>query len=159
MRRTVMLATVISAAGLAAGAALASTGAAQAPGPPTGTKQLVVRQSSFKVLDHPPRRRGDGPPSAGDASILRYRVFDATGETRLGRMSAICVSTVRPTNQRDQDVQCTSTLTLRDGAIMLEGPGNPLAVTGGTGAYAGARGTAEGQDRNGQTTLTLTFMP
>ncbi len=82
MRRTFMLATVISTAGLAAGAALASTGAAQAPGPPTGTKQLVVRQSSFKFLHHPPRRRGYGPPSAGDASIVRYRAFDAATARR-----------------------------------------------------------------------------
>jgi hypothetical protein len=159
MRRTLMFATVITTAGVAAGAALASTGAAQSPGPPTGGKQLVLRQSSFKFLDHPPRRRGDGPPSPGDASILRYRVFDAAGDERLGRMSAICVTTKRPTDPRDQDLQCTSMLTLRDGAIMLEGPGNPLAVTGGTGAYAGARGTAEGHDHDGRTTLDLAFMP
>jgi hypothetical protein len=42
---------------------------------------------------------------------------------------------------------------------MLEGSGSSVAITGGTGAYAGARGTAEGHDHKGRTTLTLTFMP
>jgi hypothetical protein len=154
-RRTALLATVITTAGLGAGAALASTGAAQAPGPPTGTKEVVLRQSSFKFLDHPPRRHGDVPPSPGDTSIVGYRVLDATGEKRLGRVSSVCVSTDR----RGQAMQCTGALTLPDGTIMLEGPGNPLAITGGTGAYAGARGTAEGHDHDGRTTLTVTFMP
>ena len=154
-RRTALLATVIATAGLGAGAALASTGAAQAPGPPTGTKQVVLRQASFKFLDHPPRRRGDVPPSPGDTSILGYRVFDATGKQRLGRMSGICVSTDR----RGRDVHCTGLMRLPDGEIMVEGSGNPLAVTGGTGAYAGARGIAEGRGPESRTTLTLTFMP
>jgi hypothetical protein len=154
MRRTAVLATVISTAGLAAGAALASSGAAQAPGPPAGTKQVVLRQSSFQFLDHAPKRRGDVPPSPGDTSILGYRVLDAAGK-RLGRTSAVCVSTDR----RGQDLHCTLLMRLADGEIMLEGSGNPLAVTGGTGAYAGARGVAEGHDHDGRTDLTLTFMP
>lgn len=154
-RRTALLATVISTAGLGTGAALASTGAAQAPGPPTGTKELVLRQASFKFLDHPPRRRGDVPPSPGDTAIIGWRVLDATGKQRLGRLSAICVSTDR----RGQAIQCTSALVLPDGAIMLEGTGSALAVTGGTGAYAGARGTAEGHNHGGKETLELTFMP
>jgi len=155
MRRTAIIAIVITTAGVGAGAALASSGAAQAPGPPTGTKQVVLRQSSFKFVDNPPRRRGDVPPSPGDASILGYRVFDATGKQRLGRMSGVCVSTDR----RGEALQCSTQMTLPDGVILLEGPGNPLAVTGGTGAYTGARGVAEGRDHDGRTDLTLTFMP
>jgi hypothetical protein len=154
-RRTALLATVISTAGLGAGAALASTGAAQSPGPPTGTKELVLRQSSFKFLAHPPLRRGDVPPSPGDTAIIGYRVLDAAGENRIGRVSSVCVSTDR----RGQEMQCTAAITLPDGAIMLEGTGEPLAISGGTGAYAGARGIAEGHDHERTTTLTLTFMP
>lgn len=158
--RTAMLATIITTAGVGAGAAVASTGAAQAPVPPSGTKELVLRQSSFKFLDHPPRRRGDGPPSPGDASIIGYRVFDAAGKERLGRLSAICVSTDRPTNRRDQDVQCTGMMTLPDGELVLQGPESTLAITGGTGAYAGARGTATGKPAGQRATaLSLGFMP
>ena len=154
MRHTAIIATVLTTAGLGAGAALASSGAAQAPGPPTGTKQVVLRQSSFKFLDHPPRRRGDVPPSPGDTSILGYRVFDAAGK-RLGSMSGLCVSTDR----RGEALQCSAQMTLPDGEIVRAGSGDPLAVTGGTGAYAGARGIAEGHDHGRQTDLTLTFMP
>ena len=160
MRRTVMLATVISIAGLTAGVALASTGAAQAPGPPTGAKQLLVRQVSFKFLDHPPRRNGDGPPSPGDASIIGDRVLDAAGNERLGRMSTICVSMRRPTNRRDQDVQCTAMMTLADGELVMQGSKSTLAITGGTRAYAGARGTASGKPAGERgTMLTLSFVP
>jgi hypothetical protein len=154
-RRTALLATVISTAGLGAGAALASAGPAETAGPPAGTKQVVLRQTSFKFLDHPPLRRGDVPPSPGDASILSYRVLDAGGQKRLGRADAICTSTDR----RGKRLVCTVEMTLPDGVIMLEGPGDPLAITGGTGVYAGARGVADGHDHQGTTTLTLTFMP
>ena len=154
-RRTVLLATVISTAGLGAGAALASAGPAQTSSPPAGTKQVVLRQTSFKFLDHPPRRQGDVPPSPGDASILSYRILDAGGQKRLGRADAICTSTDR----RGKRLACTVQMTLPDGVIMLEGPGDPLAITGGTGAYAGARGVADGHDHQDRTTLTLSFMP
>jgi hypothetical protein len=94
------------------------------------------------------------PPSLGDTSVLGYRVLDAAGK-RLGSMSAICVSTDR----RGREVDCTGLMRLADGDITLQGSGDPLAVTGGTGAYAGARGIAEGHDQDGRTDLTLTFMP
>lgn len=153
-RRTALLVTVISTAGLGAGAALASAGAADTSGPPTGTKELVLRQSSFKFLDHPPLRRGDVPPSPGDTSIIGHRVLDTAGH-RIGRFSTVCVSTDR----RGQAMQCTAAVTLADGTILLEGAGNEVAITGGTGAYAGARGTAEGHEHHRRPMLTLTFMP
>ena len=154
--RTALLATVVSAAGIGAGAALASTGAAQAPGPPAGTKEVVLRQSSFKFLDHPPRRRGDVPPSPGDASILGYLIFDAAGKKRLGRMDVMCTSTDR----RGKRLLCTGAMHLPDGHIELAGTGDPLAITGGTGAYAGARGIADGTSSSGRDEhVTLTFMP
>jgi len=155
-RRTALLATVISTAGLGAGAALASAGPAETAGPPAGTKQVVLRQASFKFLDHPPRRRGDVPPSPGDTSILSYRIFDAGGQTRLGRMDAMCTSTDR----RGKRLLCTGAMHLSDGHIELAGTGDPLAITGGTGAYAGARGTADSTATSGRDErVTLTFMP
>jgi hypothetical protein len=53
------------------------------------------------------------PPSPGDTSILGYRVFDATGKQRLGRMSGICVSTDR----RGRDVQCSGLRPGKSGCI------------------------------------------
>ena len=153
-RRTALLATVISA-GLGAGA-LASTGGAAPSGPPTGTKDVVLRQSSFKFLDHPPRRGNKAPPSPGDASILGYRILDAAGQKRLGRMDAVCTSTDR----RGKRILCTGAMHLPDGHIELAGTGDPLAITGGTGAYAGARGIADSTSTSGRDErVTLTFMP
>jgi hypothetical protein len=48
---------------------------------------------------------------------------------------------------------------VEDGDIVLQGPQSTLAITGGTGANAGARGTAEGNDHDGRTDLTLPFVP
>ena len=66
-------------------------------------------------------------------------VFAANNRTRLGR--AMMLNTF----QGDQGVLVAGALRLRSGTITLagahvNGAGN-LAVTGGTGAYAGARGT------------------
>ena len=95
------------------------------------------------------------PPSPGDASIIGYLIYDAAGQKRLGRMDAMCTSTDR----RGKRLLCTGAMHLPDGHIELAGTGDPLAITGGTGAYAGARGVADAHDHQGTTTLTLTFMP
>jgi hypothetical protein len=56
-------------------------------------------------------------------------------------------------------MECSGGVTLPDGTIMLAGAGGVVAITGGTGAYAGARGTAEGHNHDGRESLSLSFMP
>ena len=114
--------------------------AAPASAPPTGTLQIVLRPQSFQLVDLPPKRSGDGPPSPGDASITTYRVFDASGAKRLGRADFVCTTLDR----RGEHEQCTGTIALPDGQLATQGDADNVAIVGGTGAYAGARGTATG---------------
>jgi hypothetical protein len=128
---------------------------ANASAPPTGTLQVVLRQQSFQFLDLPPKRSGDGPPSAGDESITTYRVLDASGAKRLGRAHFVCTSLDR----RGKHEQCIGTIALPDGQIATQGDAGHVAVVGGSGAYAGARGVATGEDHPDEVGVTVHFLP
>lgn len=155
MIRPALLAVALASAGCAtAGVALAADGpVTQAPGPPTGTRQIVLRAQSFHVIDNPPRRSHDGPPSPGDASITRYRVLDPAG-TRIGSAQFVCVATDR----RGQHEQCSGTIALPDGQIATQGDADNMAVVGGSRSYAGARGTVTGRDHPDSVDVTIQFM-
>jgi hypothetical protein len=162
MSRPVLLAVALATAGCAsAGLALAANSPAsdahraQAPVAPTGTLQMVLRPESFNLVDNPPKRSGDGPPSPGDASITGYRVLDASGAKRLGRAQFVCVATDR----RGEHEQCAGTIALPGGQIATQGDADHVAIVGGTGAYAGARGTAAGQDHPHSVDVTVHFLP
>jgi hypothetical protein len=114
---------------------------------------MVLRPQSLDFVDNPPKRSGDGPPSPGDASIVGYRVFDASGAKRLGRAQFVCVATDR----RGQHEQCTGTIALPGGQIATQGNADNVAIVGGTGAYAGARGTAT--DHPHSVDVTIHFLP
>jgi hypothetical protein len=145
--------------GVVAGVA---TSGAQAPGPPTGALEVVLRErdASFRFVDNPPRRK----ESAGDMAIISGRLRAADGSAR-GRLQAYFVATKGGDFERAFRGQVTGTLMLSDGDIVLEGVTDdrrdqePLAIVGGTGAYAGARGTAVVTDTPSLTRFQLTFMP
>jgi hypothetical protein len=151
---------LVVAACTSAGIAFAAdTPATQSAGthaaaPPTGTLQIVLRPQSFHLADLPPKRSGDAPPSPGDASIVTYRVFDSTGAKRLGRAQFVCVAVDR----RGEHEQCSGTIALPDGQIATQGDAANMAVVGGSGAYAGARGTATGQDHPDSVDVTVHFL-
>ena len=162
MFRPALLAVTLVTAGFAsAGLALAATSPAsddhraQPPAPPTGTLRMVLRPQSFNVVDNPPKRSSDGPPSPGDASITGYRIFDASSAKRLGRAQFVCVTTDR----RGQHEQCTGTIALPGGQLATQGNADNVAIVGGTGAYAGARGTATGHDHPHSVDVTIHFLP
>jgi hypothetical protein len=123
--------------------------------PPTGALQIVLRPQAFHVVDPPPKRQGDRPPSPGDDTITVYRVFDAAGANRLGRAQFVCVTTDR----RGEHEQCTGTIALPGGQIATQGDVDNVAVVGGSGSYAGARGTATGQDHPDSVDVTVHFLP
>jgi hypothetical protein len=131
------------------------TPAARASTPPSGTLQIVLRPASFRFADLPPKRASDGRPSPGDASITTYGVFDASGGKRLGRAQFVCVATDR----RGRHNQCSGTIALPDGQIATQGDADDVAVVGGSRAYAGARGTATGDDHPDHVNVTLHFLP
>ena len=78
--------------------------------------------------------------SAGDILTFANEVFDADDKNKIGTNQGICFRTVV-----GKAWECFWTLTLDKGQITVEGPfydagDSMLAVTGGTGDYAGAQG-------------------
>ena len=79
--------------------------------------------------------------SIGDMLVFANGVFDAANKAQLGSDQGYCVRTIV-----GKSWECIWTLTLKAGQITVEGPfmdeGDSLfAVTGGTGKYAGAKGS------------------
>jgi allene oxide cyclase len=83
---------------------------------------------------------GASGDSAGDILTFANEVYDAGDKTKIGTDQGICFRTVP-----GKSWECFWTLALEKGQITVEGPfydqgDSVLAVTGGTGEYAGARG-------------------
>jgi hypothetical protein len=95
--------------------------------------------------------------------VYNLAVYDATSTHLIGRMDGECQVTDPPDEARESRIitQCTKTFVLTDGSITVQGDATfdtltnyPFpavqAITGGTGAYRGARGqvnlVAQGAD-------------
>jgi allene oxide cyclase len=77
----------------------------------------------------------------GDLLVFANKVYDAANKAEVGSDQGHCVRTVV-----GKAWECFWTLVLKDGQLTVEGPfmdsGDSLfAVTGGTGKYAGAKGS------------------
>jgi allene oxide cyclase len=86
--------------------------------------------------------------SAGDLLTFANPIFDTANTTKLGSDQGFCVRTVVGVAW-----ECWWTLSLSGGQITVEGPfldkgDSVLAITGGTGKYAGARGQMKLHSRN-----------
>ena len=145
MRRLSIRITATAVALVSVVAVVASTTAAQAPGPPTGTREFVSldREVRFRFVDNRPFRR----ESAGDVAVISGRLRAAADNRRVGRYQAIFVATRGGNFERRFVAQGSATFTVADGDIVVEGliddtrETDRLAIIGGTRAYAGARGT------------------
>ena len=98
--------------------------------------KVVERPVGETTVDLPPK--GD---SVGDLLVFANGVFDAANKIQVGSDQGYCVRTVA-----GKSWECFWTLLLKAGQITVEGPfmdsgDSLLAVTGGTGKYAGARGS------------------
>jgi len=138
-----------------AAAALATTSPAKPATPPTGELHLVGRPGSVTLVDNPTKQHGrHHPPSRGDGLVLIEKVFDPASGQRIGRTQTAC-TVINASHSR---LQCTGTIVLPLGEIAVQGGGQPpFAVTGGTGAFAGARGTLDGREHDGRTDVTVQF--
>jgi allene oxide cyclase len=90
--------------------------------------------------------------SIGDLLVFANGVFDSTNKTQVGTDQGYCVRTIV-----GKSWECFWTLTLKAGQITIEGPfmdeGDSLfAVTGGTGKYAGAKGSMKLHPRDAKAT-------
>jgi allene oxide cyclase len=96
---------------------------------------LVERATTDSVTDT--GAKGD---SAGDLLTFANEVYDKDNKTKLGGDSGWCIRTVV-----GKSWECFWTLQLDKGSITVHGPfldagDSVVAITGGTGAYAGAKG-------------------
>jgi hypothetical protein len=134
---------VLAAAG-AAGAGIAAIATAGGADGGDRTISLAQRDESQKFVDVPPASGEEKPPSQGDVYILTNVVLDPKTNKVRGRTHSVCSTTVPGAKPI---ALCTGAIALSDGTILFAGPfpfttpTATLAVTGGTGAYAGARGT------------------
>jgi Dirigent-like protein len=104
---------------------------------------------TFRLIDNPPKTRTSGPNaklSLGDVTVFRNPLFDAANARRVGHIAGICTVIKGGTVARAL-VYCAVGMQLRRGSIEFQGTGNlsgraaSIAIVGGTGAYAGARGS------------------
>ena len=90
--------------------------------------------------------------SVGDLLVFANGIFDAANKTQVGTDQGYCVRTIV-----GKSWECNWTLLLKGGQITVEGPfmdeGDSLfTVTGGTGKYAGAKGSMKLHPRDAQST-------
>lgn len=83
---------------------------------------------------------GGKPDNRGDVLTFTNDIFDAANKARVGSDNGFCIRTAL-----GKAYECLWTTSLAGGQITVEGPfldagDSVLAVTGGTGKYAGARG-------------------
>lgn len=96
---------------------------------------LVERATTDAITDT--GAEGDSP---GDLLTFANEMYDEADEKLVGTDTGWCIRVVA-----GKSWECFWTLYLADGQIMVHGPfldagDSVLAITGGTGAYAGARG-------------------
>lgn len=136
-----MLRSAHIVAALLSGAALtASVVAASAE-----TLKVVERATTDAVTE-----TGAEGDSAGDILTFANEIYDEANANKVGSDNGWCVRTVVGAAW-----ECFWTASLADGQITVEGPfldagDSVLAVTGGTGAYAAARGEMKLHARNAE---------
>jgi allene oxide cyclase-like protein len=127
-------------------AALAFAGTAQA-GPPAkdhGPKTIHLTEQNAQLqptfVD-----TGKPGPSVGDMVVARDGVLAADG-SKAGTFNQVCTLVEVIGSPLTSAYECTGSIALNDGTITMQGPFVPAlaeqsaAITGGTGAYAKARG-------------------
>jgi hypothetical protein len=149
MNRTAAVLTGVVAS-VATVAVIATSGSAQAPAS-TSLHIVDTTQNSVGFFPHHKPRQGDrfgfGSKASGDDTGTDRGIC-----TAIGTNQALCIVHVR----------------LSKGTLAAEGmvstsgrsKNNPFAITGGTGAYDGARGTALVTDVNSKKTdIRVTLLP
>jgi hypothetical protein len=141
------LAFSATAAAVATAAALATTGSAQTP--PSSLHLLSTTQKNIGFFPKGAPRQGDRV-GFGDKLTGDDTGYDRGVCTFLGGKSLLCTIQVQLSK---------GTLTVQ-GMLPQKANNTPVAITGGTGAYDGARGTALVTDvSKTQTKVDVTLLP
>jgi len=151
-----MKALSLAAVAIAVAAVVATVAAArpakQGPRPGEVTVHVIEHATTDAVTDLTPS--GD---SAGDVLTFANELFDRSNSKHSGHDQGFCVRTVAGAAW-----ECWWTAFLAGGQVTVEGPfydtrNSRLAVTGGTGAYANARGWMQLVSRAGGTQFDFVY--
>ena len=144
---------------------LSACGDDQKPTLTQKTLNFTERETdNFGFTDNAPKTKvGDEGPerlSNGDAFTFSGDLLDGSGTDR-GDLDTSCAST-RPGGFDKSHLHCTGTATVPGGTLTLARGGRVFAgadprgaVLGGSGAYAGATGDFEGEEKAGSTPYTF----
>lgn len=149
MRRIPTLIGVSLVAAATASAIAVTSGGAQTPAGRTITVVQREVPDNYVVTDVPPLMRGASTnPSKGDGFLYRNELLDAGGAKRVGTVFGRCSYVTARSQLTGSELVCDVVSVLKDGtltgsALVTLGatPYATFAVTGGTGAYEGARGS------------------
>jgi hypothetical protein len=155
MKRLVALAVFLVAGAVAAGVAFADHGGRGHGSRHHGGKVVYVIEHA--TTDAVTNNDGRATDSVGDILTFTNEVFDKQNSHKVGSDQGYCVRMVV-----GQSWECVLTTLLPRGQITVEGPfydtrDSVLAITGGTGAYANARGQMELKSRAGGTEFAFIF--
>jgi hypothetical protein len=156
-----MLVGVLVMAGLVV--ALWSSASAQDPGTRTLTFQELEKGSTFTHIRNT-KVRSERANMQGDVIAFTNPLTDAAGE-RVGKLSVSCVTTTGSRNFMRSTLTCQGVVSLRDGTLTIQLNSSPRAptatgaVTGGTGAFANARGVFVATAGKTGATDTVTWRP
>jgi len=154
MKRVLALLVLIVAGAVAAGVALADRGGGGQGKGHHGKVVHVIEHATTDVVTN----QGDGAGDVvGDILTFTNDVFDRTNSSKVGSDQGYCVRMSVGVSW-----ECVWTTILSRGQLTVEGPfydtkDSVLAITGGTGRYANARGSMELKSRAGGTEFDFTF--
>jgi hypothetical protein len=160
--------TLAALAAITVATVVAATGSAQTTGGRTITLFENIARERSTLVDNAPKSPSKNPESsrfrlsAGDELVNRTPMLDRKGGARVGASYAHAI-VVKGRRFESASLHANIVLALRDGTITLAGlvgaAQRPLAVTGGTGAYEGARGSATEKETGSGAELTIRLLP
>jgi hypothetical protein len=109
---------------------------------------LVEKDKVFHVVDNPPLGGQNKPPSIGDQAAFTSELLTRSGK-HAGMLHATCTVT---SGGKHTVMTCIGTFGLKGGqlagmATLGEAKTDRIAIVGGTGIFAGARGEATSVSR------------
>ncbi len=148
-------------AGALAGLLLLAGPAAAATSTTTITFTEISKGSTFEFVDNPPKQKSEGSPtSAGDQFVATSPLVK--GGKVIGKERIACTATSTSKSFEGAHFLCSGAFVLPAGTLFLEAiigaPHLEGSVTGGTGTYAGAKGTFSVKERETSSVVTVTLL-